>query len=105
MQEEANSDLCCPLNATFLDWDSVRSFVLDQGFDYWKGIPIKMGDGYEHIFVYEYPHKDNCFNSPSRFCRAADLRWECRKPKPGEPEKTVPDLIGFIQVSLGRRNK
>lgn len=98
LEDCASAPPSSPLNATFSDWDSARSFVLDQGFDYWKGVPVNMGEGLEHIIAYDYP----CSTSLSRFCRVVDLRFESRKPKPG---KTLPELIGFIQVSLGRRNK
>lgn len=80
------------INKTFTVYSEARSYILDQGFDYFKGVPIKMDEGYEHIFIFEYKHKTD-----PTICRMADLRAIMRKVKDGD---RIPNLIDFIQVSI-----
>lgn len=76
----------------FQDYQKAKEYIWDQGFIFFKERFINMGEGYEHIFVSEYPHKYE-----NKVCRMADLRWEQYKIQPGD---TVPRIIGFIQVSI-----
>lgn len=81
------------INETFLEYEKARDYIISKGFDYWNGeTPVTMGEGYEHIFIYEYKHK-----TEPVICRLADLRWEQRKVK---DKDRIPKLIGFIQVSI-----
>jgi len=52
---------------------------------------INMGEGYEHVWVWEYKHKFT-----SSLCRIADLRSVQRKVKEGD---RIPNIIGFVQLS------
>ena len=76
----------------FIDYKDARSYVQEQGFDYFKGKYINIGEGYEHIFIEEFKHKTN-----ESLCRVADLRFETYKRK---NENDLPQIIGFIQVSI-----
>jgi len=84
------------INKTFTFYHDARAYIMNQGFDYFGGIPINMGEGYEHIFIYEYRHKTKL-----TICRMADLRMSMRKLKDTD---TIPDLIDFIQVSIKNIN-
>ena len=80
------------ITKTFTEYADARNYIIGKGFEYWKGKHISMGEGYEHIFVFEYKHKYE-----QTICRMADLRWEQRKIK---DKDRIPDIIGFIQVSI-----
>lgn len=77
----------------FQDYDKAKEYVIRQGFDYYRPLPISMGEGYEHICILEYNHKTN----PESVCRIADLRFEQYKRK---TEDEMPRIIGFVQVSI-----
>lgn len=77
----------------FPDFKKAKDFVISQGFNYSEGKLICMGEGYEHIFVYEYTHKTDS----NKKCRMADLQYVQRKPKTNEE---IPVLFDFFQVSI-----
>ncbi len=77
----------------FSDFKKARDFVIGQGFKYSEGKPISMGEGYEHIFIYEYPHKTDL----NKTCRLADLQNIQKKV---QPEDNIPVLFDFFQVSI-----
>jgi len=83
-------------NQTFLEWDKAITYLRTRGFNYWKGVPVDMGDGLRHVFTWDYP-ENNPGDSPSRICRLADLRNACWKVK---SEDSIPNIIGYIQVSI-----
>ncbi len=86
------------ITETFQEYNKAKEYVLRQGFEYWRGKPISMGEGYEHIFISEFNHKDNS----NLVCRMADLRFEQYKR---QSENELPRIIGFVQVSIKEKNE
>lgn len=80
------------LTEQFKDYQKAKEFVSNQGFLYSEGKPISMGDGYEHIFIYEYKHK---YDS-TKICRMADLRGVQLK----KSNKTIPEFLDYFQVTI-----
>ena len=70
---------------------SAESSARAHGYDITKGSFIDMGEGYEHIWVWEYIHPH-----ANKKCRIADLRWAQYKIKDGD---TIPRIVGFVQLS------
>ncbi len=76
----------------FKEYEKAKDFVCSQGFLYSEGKPISMGDGYEHIFIYEYTHK---YDS-KKICRMADLRGVQLK----NSTKTISEFLDYFQVTI-----
>lgn len=81
------------VSVTFAKYEDAKAYVQKQGFDFWRGQVVSMGEGYEHIFIFEYPHKLDL----NKVCRMADFRCAQRKVQPGDQ---LPRLMNFIQVSV-----
>lgn len=80
------------INETFTRISDARKYIIDKGFNLFTETFVNMGEGFEHIFTWDYKHKyDNTI------CRMCDLRWAQRKVKNTD---RIPQLIGFIQVSI-----
>jgi hypothetical protein len=84
-------------NHKFDDFKKAKQFVIDQGFSYWSGKPIVLGEGFEHIFMYEYQHKHDI----NKVCRMVDLQNVQLKPKDSD---NMPVLLDFFQVSIKINN-
>jgi len=83
---------------TFEKMEDANSCLCRQGFAYWTGKHVDMGEGFEHVFVFEYDHKYD----PTLVCRIADLRSAQYKAQPGD---RLPRIVGFVQVSVKKRNQ
>lgn len=80
------------INETFTEIAEAKKYIAGKGFELFTETFVNMGEGFEHIFTWDYKHKyDNTI------CRMCDLRWSQRKVKDTD---RIPKLIGFIQVSI-----
>jgi hypothetical protein len=69
-----------------------EQYLAEQNFKL-PGKFIDMGEGYEHIWMWEYQHKYDA----GKIARLADLRFAQRKVK---DEDTIPNIIGTIQITI-----
>lgn len=79
------------MHRTFETITGAEGVAQIYGYDIQSAKFIDMGDGYEHIWVWEYKHKHT-----SSLCRIADLRSAQYKVKEGD---RIPNIIGFVQLS------
>lgn len=80
------------INETFPEMAQAKKYIIDKGFNLFSETFVNMGEGFEHIFTWDYKHKYE-----NTICRLCDLRWAQRKVK---DEDRIPHIIGFIQVSI-----
>ena len=81
-------------NKTFQRYEEAREYIHSQGFNPFRGTPISMGDGYEHIIIMEFHHP-----TEPLVCRYADLRSSQRKNCASHF-----NIIDFIQVTIKNKN-
>lgn len=82
----------------FTEMEKAIEYLKAQGFNYWSGKHVPMDEGYEHVFVFEYTHRED----KNLVCRIADMRSAQYKAQPGD---RLPRIIGFIQVSIKKVNQ
>lgn len=80
------------INETFTEIAQAKKYIIDRGFELFSETFVDMGEGFEHIFTWDYRHRYDL-----TICRMCDLRWAQRKVKDTD---RIPTLIGFIQVSI-----
>lgn len=78
------------INETFTEISEAEKYIARKGFI--NPVFVDMGQGFEHIWTWEYRNKYR-----NEICRMCDLRWAQRKVKDTD---RIPSLIGFIQVSI-----
>ncbi len=77
----------------FDDTQKARKFLRDSNFDVSKEKWLPMEEGFEYIFLFEYPHK---YDS-QKIARMCDLVGIQRKLREGE---SIPQLFDFVQVAI-----
>lgn len=80
------------INETFDEMAQAKKYIVDKGFELFTETFVDMGEGFEHIWAWDYRHRYDL-----TICRLCDLRWAQRKVKDTD---RIPKLIGFIQVSI-----
>lgn len=84
------------INETFTEMSEARRYMISRGFNMFSETFVNMGEGFEHIWTWDYNHK-----TEDRICRLCDMRWAQRKAKDAD---RIPQIVGFIQVSIKEIN-